>query len=347
MLTLGIDIHTRSHRIDVLDAEGKAFRAFRVRGGHDQLVEAVAALRQPVRVCFEASIECGVIHDRLSALPNVREIIVAHPAHLRRSHRKNDRIDAKRLAVDAFHGRVDPVHIPSPKVRQWRQLVEFRCRQVQKRTRVKNAIKSLLRSRGIVPPIGLWTKEGRRWLRRAAMPDPTARLRRGMLLQELRLLDAQLRTMRRTLDSIAVKDGRVDLLRTAPGIGRRTAEAVVAWIDDPLRFVRSSTVGSYFGIVPSQDQSGERNHLGGITKAGPKVVRWLLVEAAWRAVRKEGPIRDRYLRLLRGDPQRRRRAVVAIARHLALTMQAMLRDNQPWSACRAAGRAEEVPAATS
>ena len=202
MFTIGIDVHSRTHSMCILDPKGKLLRRTRVRGGLDRLVEAVAAEGEPLRVCFEASLDCGLLHDRLSSLLNVREIVVAHPAHLRRSHCKNDRVDAERLAVNAFHGWVDGVHVPSPAVRQLRQLVEFRCRQVRKRTRVKNALRALLRSRGVEPPKGLWSKEGLAWLRSVRLPDPCARMRRRMLLEEFRLLHRQIKHIGRTLGGL-------------------------------------------------------------------------------------------------------------------------------------------------
>lgn len=342
MLTIGIDIHTRSHSICVLDARGKIDHRDRIHGGHDELVEYLRRFGDGLRICFEASVDCGVLYDRFRELPQVRSIVVAHPAHLQQSPRKNDRADAQRLAIQAFHGHLRSVHVPDTRTRNWRQLIECRCRVVQCRTRVKNGLKSLLRSRGIQAPKALWSKEGRHWLRHVPLPDSTAKTRRRLLLEQLRLFDRQVKLLGRMLNAIAVKDERVDLLRTVPGVGIRTAEAMVAWIDDPARFARSSRAGAYFGLVPRQNQSGERNHLGGINKCGPKLVRWLLVEAAWRAIRKDGPIRDRYLRLLRQDPQRKRRATVAIARWLGGVMLAMLRDSEPWQPSGRPAQYEEI-----
>jgi transposase len=71
------------------------------------------------------------------------------------------------------------------------------------------------------------------------------------------------------LNRQARKTPAVALLRTIPGVGARTAEAVVAFIDDPHRFRNAKAVGRYFGLVPSQDQSGERNRLGHVTREGP------------------------------------------------------------------------------
>ena len=117
---------------------------------------------------------------------------------------------------------------------------------------------------------------------------------------------------------------------TIPGVGPRTAEAVVAYVDNPERFSRNKAVGSYFGLVPCQDASAERNRLGHITRQGPGTVRRLLVEAAWQGVWRSARIRAFFERIGQGDPQRRKIAIVATAHYLLRVMHAMLFSGQGW-----------------
>ena len=103
------------------------------------------------------------------------------------------------------------------------------------------------------------------------------RLRRDLLLEEIEALTNQVRRIEHELNHQAGRSPAVTLLQTIPGVGVRTAEAVAAFIDDPHRFPHSKSVGRYFGLVPSQDQSGDRNRLGHITREGAPVVRlWSL-----------------------------------------------------------------------
>src|SRR5207248_10169370 len=95
------------------------------------------------------------------------------------------------------------------------------------------------------------------------------------------------------------KTPAVARLRTIPGVGARTAEAVVAFIDDPHRFPNAKAVGRYFGLTPSQDQSGARNRLGHITREGAPVVRQLVAEAAWQAIRRSPTVRTFFERARR------------------------------------------------
>ena len=104
------------------------------------------------------------------------------------------------------------------------------------------------------------------WLCQLELRTASQRLRRDLLLAEVEVPAGQ---VRRELNRQARKTPAVAMLRSIPGVGARTAEAVVALIDDPHRFRNAKAVGRYFGLVPSQDQSGDRNRLGHITWENP------------------------------------------------------------------------------
>ena len=105
---------------------------------------------------------------------------------------------------------------------------------------------------------------------------------------------------------------------------------MAAFIDDPHRFGNAKAVGRYFGLVPCEDQSGDRNRLGHITREGPPVVRQLLAEAAWQAIRRSSRVRAFFERVRRDDPQRQKIALVATAHYLVRVMWAMMRHGTTW-----------------
>jgi transposase len=164
---------------------------------------------------------------------------------------------------------------------------------IAKRTRAKNSVRTLLRCAGVVPPSrpALWTKKGLEWLRPLELPAESQRLRRDLLLEEVEALSRQAERIEVHLNQRAKNSPAVLLLRSIPGVGVRTAKAVAAFIDDPDRFRDAKAIGRYFGLVPSQDQSGPRNRLGHITREGPPVVRQLVGEAAWQALRRSPTVR--------------------------------------------------------
>ena len=131
------------------------------------------------------------------------------------------------------------------------------------------------------------------------------------------------------LDAVGRADARVRLLDTMPGLGPRTAEAIVAHLDDPHRFRSGKQVAAYGGLVPRQYQSGEDDRRGRITKRGPAVLRKLLVQCAWAMIRYNPWARAVYKRLSRGQA-RKKQAVVALARKILVRCWAMLRDGTAW-----------------
>jgi transposase len=254
-----------------------------------------------------------------------------------RSKNKNDRNDAERLAKLLYLGEAPTVHVPSLEVRTWRELINCRSQVIAKRTRAKNTVRALLRSAGITPPKqpGLWTKKGLAWLRQLDLPTPSQQLRRDLLLEEIETLLRQVRRIEHQLNHQAQHTPAVAQLRSIPGVGIRTAEAVAAFVDDPHRFRNAKAVGRYFGLVPCQDQSGDKNRLGHITREGAPVVRQLVAEAAWQALRRSPTVRAYFERVERGDPQRKKIALVATAHHLVRVMWAMLKRGTLWEEKRA------------
>jgi transposase len=332
MYYVGLDIHTTRISICVLDEAGQLVRRCQVRG-IPEMLRILKGLPDRFAACYEASCSYGHYHDLLK--PLAARVVVAHPGRLRlifRSRDKNDRKDAERLAKLLYLGEAPTVHVPSLEVRTWRELINCRGQVIAKRTRAKNALRAVLRGAGVVPPRypALWTKAGLAWLRRLDLPTASQQLRRDLLLEEIETLNGQLRRIERQLGHRARQAPAVARLRSIPGVGARTAEAVAAFVDDPERFRSAKAVGRYFGLVPCQDQSGDRNRLGHITREGAPVVRQLVAEAAWQAQRRSPRVRAYFERVQRGDPQRKKLALVATAHYLVRVMWALLKRGTTW-----------------
>jgi transposase len=285
----------------------------------------------PHRVVVEATHATGWVVDLLRALDVAVQVVNPRdPAWVNRTV-KTDRQDADLLTLLSASGQVRTVVIPSAGVRHWRSLITYRQRLIASRTRVKNHIKAILRRQGLSSG-RLWTAEGLANLRSLARPLgdclPNDYWRGELDLELRRLADAEshVATLSKQLDRIGQSDPRVRLLMEQDGVGPRLAEAVVAFIDQPQRFATGKQVGAYAGLATRVHQSGQTSRMGGITRMGNPVLRSLLVEVAWLAIRHDGWMRDAYVRTARGDPQRRQRAIVAVARRLLIRLWATLRD---------------------
>jgi transposase len=222
-------------------------------------------------------------------------------------------------------------------VREWRALIAHRQRLVGARVAAQNRIRAVLVGQGLPAPRGhrAWTEVGLEGISRLARPLAECApddLWRGVLhlaLAEYRHAGGLVAECEARLDALARQDEGVRTLESIPGVGTRTAEAVVAHLFDPGRFRSGRQVSAYGGLVPRQLQSGEVDRRGRITKRGPAVLRRLLVQAAWASLRYNAWARAVFARLSRGKA-RRKQAVVALARRLLVRCWAMLRDGTPW-----------------
>jgi len=331
MLYVGLDYHLRTSSLCILNEDGKVVKQQTVLGRMDQVVQQLIGLGEPVSVVFEATGGYGPLHEKLSQVSD--RVVMAHPAALSliwKSKRKNDRVDAQKLAKLLYLDAVPAAHVPGPAVRQWRRLIELRRSLVHRRAALKNQVHALLKTCGLpASPGSLFSRAGIAWLMSQDLDEASA-LERAVLVEQMRNIADQLKAVEKALSQRSDVDGRIPLLQTIPGVGRRTAEAFVAYVDRIDRFSRGGKVGSYFGLVPCEDSSAGNHRLGHITKQGPPGMRQLLVEAAWMGVRKSPTLRRRFERLSNDDPGRRKIAIVAMARHLSLVMAAMLRHNRPW-----------------
>jgi transposase len=307
---------------------------------HKEAVRELVRKRQPDRVVIEICPLAGWVCDVVRELGI--EIQVAgtneQRSRWRNVKRKSDRRDALKLAQKSALAELKLVHVPKIAVRQWRALINYRQQLVKRRTRIKNHLRALLlrEDRSWARGKSGWTQEQVEKLAELALPLNAVGLEelwRGQLAVELEALKANaslLRQVEQRLDRLGQANQRVQLLQTAAGVGPRLSEALVAQFDEPRRLQTSKEVGPYLGLVPKQWQSGETERLGHITRQGSSVVRALLVEASWAGLRYNPWMREVYHRVKRGSKARRKIAIVAVSRRLAVRCWAMLRDDAPW-----------------
>ena len=251
--------------------------------------------------------------------------------------RKTDKDDALKLARLAAMNELKAVHLPSPEHREFRSLVKYRKTLDYRVNKMKNTIRAWFVNHGISIDSGAkaWNT-GRAKIdsfRKPLAECQADELWRGELDLELTQLDAvseQLASVIKRLEEIGKSDPRIQRIMTIPGVGPRTAEILVACLDDPRRFANGRQVSAYFGLVPRQYQSGETDRNGRITKRGNPLARTILVECAWVSLRYNPWARKTYKRLLRGSPSRKKIAITAVARKLLVRCWAMMRDGKIW-----------------
>ena len=251
---------------------------------------------------------------------------------------KTDRKDGLKLARLSAANDLKTVSLPRRPVRQWRSLILYRQKLIERRTRIKNSIHAILlrEGRAMLGGRSDWSIESLAKLRELARPLSECaidELWRGQLQLELESLDhllEQTTELEKKLNALGCADAGVIRLQTIPGVGPRLSELVVAMIDDPHRFKNVRQVSAYAGLVPRRYQSGEMDRSGRISKAGCGKLRKLLVEVAWGMLRHNRHGQVVFNRISKGQKTRRKQAAVALARRILGWCWAMLRDGTEW-----------------
>lgn len=320
MWIIGCDYHPRFQQIAFVNTEGGECEQRRLEHPHmaEKFYRSLAG--QTVRVGMEASGHARWFERLLAEMGF--DLWIGNPAAIRKAavrKQKTDARDAAHLLELLLDGRFDRMRIWIPPAgdRDLRQLVWHRHRLVQMRTRVKNQLRAIALNEGVGPKPGLWSRQGRKQFEQLSLPEWTARRRQD----GLELLDAVV-AKTTPLDQAVLQEARrrpeVVRLMTHPGVGEVTALAFVLTIGDPKRFACGKQVGSYLGLIPSEDSSGGRQRLGHISKQGNVLLRGLLVEAAHVAAQRDTSLRRMYCRL--GTKKNRAVAAVAVARKLAVRL---------------------------
>ena len=338
-LTCGLDVSDRYTHVCVLDSAGEVIHEQRIRTTALALQGAFAGSER-ARVVLEAGPRSPWMSRLLAEFGH--EVIVANPrqvALIGRSHRKTDRTDAEQLAR---LGRVDPqllapIRHRSAQSQQHLAVVRSRNILVHSRTRLINHVRGAVRAWGASLP----QCTAPTFHRKVAEHIPTELLPAlTTLLEVIGDITARIALADREIEALCASYSETTSLRQITGVGPLTALTFVLTVEDHARFPRAREVGAYLGLVPRQHESGDRQPQLGITKHGDVYLRGLLVQAAHYILGPFGPdcaLRrwgERYTET--GARNAKKRAVVAVARRLAVLLLALWKTGEVYEPLRQA-----------
>lgn len=320
----GLDLHKSMSVIVVKDQTGQLIREGRVPNERTAL-QAFFRDQPSLTIALEATTNYTWMYDTLEALGHTVQL--AHPLKVRAiasARIKTDRMDAG-ILCDLLRSNLLPTsYVPPEPLRALRELLRHRMRLVSNRTQVKNRLTVLLaKTNQTVPGTDPFGVKGRALLATLPLPPMLAWQREDGLAQ-LRLLNDQLRRVDQQLRVIAREHPDVPRLIAIPGIGIFSALLILAEIGEIQRFPSAKHLVGYAGLAPGLYQSGTTRHGRGITRQGSRYLRWILVEASQHVIRRPGPLRQTYLRLVK--PKGHGKAIVAVARKLLVGLYAVLHD---------------------
>lgn len=323
-MTVGIDLGDRQSRVCVLGAAGEIVEEGRIATTEAALLPRLRGMAK-ARVVMEVGTHSPWVSRLAKAAGH--EVIVANPREVRlisHSTRKTDRNDALTLAR---LGRVDP-QLLKPVAHRSKEaqadLAVLRSRHalVASRTMLINQVRGTVKAVG-----GRLPACDAHYFHRKAVVHVPAEVRDAVLplIETIAELSRQIGEIDARLEEmIAARYPQAKLLQQVPGVGTIISLTFVLTIDDPKRFQRSRQVGAYLGLVPRQQQSGERTPQLGITKAGDVSLRTLLIQGAHHILGWRGPDSDLrrwgLARMERGGANAKKRALVAVARKLAVLL---------------------------
>jgi transposase len=294
---VGLDVHADSIIAAILEGDNQQPDIVKLSGDLMKVRRLFRRLskRGPIKACYEASGAGFVLHRVLADDGFHCEVIA--PSLIPRKpgdHRKTDRLDAIMLARLYRSGHLTPVHVPSQEQEALRRLLRLRYTYQCYCTATKHRTSGMMRNHGHVFTEGKtpWTQTHRRWL--ARLRDELEGPLQTALAAELEHLE-YLEMQRSAFDSEIERYAqsppyreKAEALCCLRGVKTLTAMTLIAEIDDIRRFRSPRALMAYFGVVPMERSSGERERRGPITKAGNIHARRLLVEAAWNNRHRSG-----------------------------------------------------------
>lgn len=204
--------------------------------------------------------------------------------------------------------------------------IDARHAKAELSVQIKNTVRGLLKTFGILLPKG----SPRRYVmtvRQAIDGSPTLLTIIEPMLIALASINEQIEVFDAALRRRARADTIARRLMTAPGVGVIVALSFIHTVEDPTRFGRSRTVGAYLGLTPKRDQSGEKDVIGKISRAGDRTMRGLLYEAAGVLLHRcSRPCALKEWGQALKERLGNKRATVAVARKLAVILHRMWRD---------------------
>jgi transposase len=336
MKSVGVDLHKQSISVCVMVKDGEQRKVERRCSFQCADEEKIRQFFQQLGT-FQIVVEATSSYEWFLLLIEdlANRWVLAHPKKLRviaESKHKTNKIDAHVLAEFLLLDMIPEAYRPPPRIRQHRVLVRHRPAVQQQITAVKCKLHHKAAFYNADKP-QLFTAQGLQHLAEMAMSSAD-RFECQALEQQLKFLQSQLRAVNQELANfaktapVAEREARA-VLATMPLVGPVTADVVLSETGDVRRFKGAKRIVAYAGLDPGFRESAGKSKQLSITKEGSRLLRWALIETAWRLVGKTARWR-RLFEKLRASTGHKKKAIVGVARRLLCVLFAMLRDGKAY-----------------
>ena len=337
-----LDVSVKETRVCIVDDAGKIVREVRVASEPEALLQVLTnTIYRFKRVGLEAGPLSQWLYSVLAeaGLP----VICVETRHMRAVLKaqinKTDRNDARGIAQMMRVGLYRAVHVKTLRSQKLRMLLTHRKLLQSKAIAIENDLRATLRNFGLkVGMIGTVKFETR--IRELVEKLPDLAMLAEPLLIVRRVIREQLDILHRRLLAVVRDDDVCRRLMTIPGVGPVVALTFRVTVDVPARFRNSKAVGAVFGLTPAKYQSGENDRTGAISRCGDEMMRMMLYEAAQSMLMRSTKwswLKAWAMKIARHRGMKK--AIVALARRLAVIMHRMWVDGTQFRWTREAAAA--------
>jgi transposase len=332
----GVDFHARCQTVSYCDTADGEVKLQELHHRTDEVRSFYAQLSGEVVVGLEASGYSSWFEELLESLGH--QVWVGDAAEIRRLARrrqKNDRRDATHILELLLRGEFPRLYRQGADSREVLRQLRYRQRLVKINVMIKNSLHAIALGAGLSFQAQLSTAKGQARLQALPLSSAALAQQREAWLELLRRVRQQIISVEGRLKQPAGADVRGARLRPHPGVGLLTSLCLVHTLGGTARFATTRKVAAYAGLEPMEHPSAETRQYGAISKAGSRLLRYLLGEAAQVAVRTDDELRSFYRRL--AQRRGKAKALVAPARKLLVRCFIMLRGGIDYAEFRRRG----------
>lgn len=330
---VGMDVHKNTYSLTVI-CDGAIVKRDTLRADPQGLISYLKKRfgTGTIKTAYEAGF-CGFHLHRMLEAAGIENIVV-HAAGIETSNTrvKTDKRDSLKIAAHLSEGRLRSVYIPTVEQENNRTVTRLRDTFCKERSRIGNQIKSLLFQHGLIPADNK-KKVSLNWIKSLSKfkmwPGVKFAIEKfaAMWLE----FDAKIKEIDMEIKKQAIKNKAIDrIYQSAKGIGCTSARILANEMGDLQQFKNERQLFSYLGLTPSEHSSGEHTRQGHITKQGKPIVRKILVQASWVAIRHDKELQAIYERIAAKSGAKR--AIVAIARRLIGRIRSCFRTGELYEA---------------
>jgi transposase len=326
---VGMDVHKKTYSVTAI-CDGAIVKRDTLKADPETLI---AYLKKrfgsgQIKTAYEAGF-CGFHLHRCLEAAGIKNLVVhAAGIEISNSKVKTDKRDSLKIAAHLSEGKLRSVHIPTVKQEDYRTITRLRDTFCKERSRIGNQIKSLLFLHGLIPADNK-KKVSQKWIKGLSKYEmlPGVRFAIEKFVDMWLEFNTKIKEIDMEIKKQAIEDRAIDeMYQAASGIGPTSARVLANELGNLQQFKNERQLFSYIGLTPSEHSSGEHTRQGHITKQGKPIVRKILVQVAWVAIRYDKELQIIYERIAAKSGAKR--AIVAIARRLIGRLRASFRTGE-------------------